>query len=79
MHHAVHPQGLVLFEDFCSADAAHAIYATLESSDALSRSWTGLKHGGKSVKCYTGTPAGMALFDNKYVHTFARSHDMHAR
>jgi len=67
------PEGLVLVRSFCQAEEADAIYTALDSSDAAARSWTGLKHGGGSVKCYTGTVEGMALYNNKYKRVWGRA------
>jgi len=70
---ATSPQGLVLVRGFCRPDEANSIYSALDSADAASRSWTGLKHGGGSVKCYTGTTEGMGLFNNKYKRVWGRA------
>ena len=67
------PEGLVLVRGFCRPDEANAIYSALDSADAASRSWTGLKHGGGSVKCYTGTTEGLGLFNNKYKRVWGRA------
>ena len=67
------PEGLVLVRGFCRPDEANSIYSALDSADAASRSWTGLKHGGGSVKCYTGTTEGMGLFNNKYKRVWGRA------
>ena len=73
IHPAASPEGLVLVRGFCQPDEATTIYSTLDSTDAASRSWTGLKHGGGSVKCYTGTTEGMGLFNNKYKRVWGRA------
>jgi len=70
---ATSPEGLVLVRGFCRPDEANSIYSALDSADAASRSWTGLKHGGGSVKCYTGTTEGMGLFNNKYKRVWGRA------
>ena len=59
------PEGLVLVRGFCRPDEANAIYSALDSADAASRSWTGLKHGGGGGQVLHRHHRGLGAFQQQ--------------
>lgn len=66
------PRGLWLARSFCGVSAAEAIYSALESDEAASKGWTGLKLDNRSMKTYTGTAPGLGMRGGRYSKVWGR-------
>eukprot|EP00039_Didymoeca_costata_P002934 m.63940 g.63940 ORF g.63940 m.63940 type:complete len:267 (-) comp11614_c1_seq1:585-1385(-) len=73
---ATNPRGLLYLPEFCTPSDADDIYKLFDTNEAVAKSWTGLKHGGDSVKCYTGTKDGLGMYNNKYRKVWGRARNM---